>query len=354
MTSQTAGATAGGRAWSAAGALPAGLFLPALLLLFTLSGVSGLIYEVVWLRYLTLVFGVTVYAVSTVLTVFMGGLALGGFLAGKFADRLQRPLRAYGVIELLIAASAILTPTSFALLHGVYGALYPVAAGEPDPRLPGPLRPRLHHAAHPHHPDGDDPAHRGALLAGPQPLPGDERQPALRLQYRRGHPGGLPRRVRAHREHRGARHHPHRGGPQRRRGDRGDPDRPHPAPGVRGRPGHRPGIPGRPGRPDPPALSPGHALAAGRLLRLRADLPGLPGDLDPHPGHLLRGHHLRLQPHPVHLPARPGHRLLPDRHRDQPARQLAPDRRRAGGGHRRDGRALLRGHRAPARPGRAP
>jgi spermidine synthase len=125
MTSQTAGATAGGRAWSAAGALPAGLFLPALLLLFTLSGVSGLIYEVVWLRYLTLVFGVTVYAVSTVLTVFMGGLALGGFMAGKFADRLQHPLRAYGVIELLIAASAILTPTSFALLHGVYGALYP-------------------------------------------------------------------------------------------------------------------------------------------------------------------------------------------------------------------------------------
>ena len=69
---------------------PAGLFLPALLLLFTLSGISGLIYEVVWLRYLTLVFGVTVYAVSTVLTVFMGGLALGGFLAGT----LRRPAAA--------------------------------------------------------------------------------------------------------------------------------------------------------------------------------------------------------------------------------------------------------------------
>ena len=205
MTSQTAGATAGGRAWSAAGALPAGLFLPALLLLFTLSGVSGLIYEVVWLRYLTLVFGVTVYAVSTVLTVFMGGLALGGFLAGKFADRLQRPLRAYGVIELAHRGERHPHPHQLRPPARRLRGPLPGAPGEPDPRLPGPLRPRLRHAADPHHPDGDDPAHRGALLARSQPLPGDEHQPALRLQHRRGHPGGLPRRVRAHREHRGAR-----------------------------------------------------------------------------------------------------------------------------------------------------
>ncbi|MDQ3700633.1 MAG: fused MFS/spermidine synthase, partial [Chloroflexota bacterium] len=103
----------------------AGLFLPGLLLLFTASGVSGLVYEVVWLRYLTLVFGVTIYAVSTVLTVFMGGLALGGYLAGRIADRLPRPLRAYGLIELAIAASALLTPPAFGLLNWVYRLIYP-------------------------------------------------------------------------------------------------------------------------------------------------------------------------------------------------------------------------------------
>src|SRR5207249_11812623 len=99
--------------------------LPTLLVLFTCSGVSGLVYEVIWLRYLTLVFGVTIYAVSTVLTVFMGGLALGGYLAGRVADRLRRPLRVYGVIEAGIGLAALLTPVAFALLYNVYRALYP-------------------------------------------------------------------------------------------------------------------------------------------------------------------------------------------------------------------------------------
>ncbi len=108
-----------------AGAVSGRLFLPALLCLFTLSGISGLVYEVVWLRYLTLVFGVTIYAVSTVLTVFMGGLALGGYLAGRAADRLPRPLQAYGIIELALAGAALLTPPAFALLNAVYRGIYP-------------------------------------------------------------------------------------------------------------------------------------------------------------------------------------------------------------------------------------
>jgi spermidine synthase len=101
------------------------VLLPALLVLFFASGVSGLIYELVWLRYLSLVFGVTIYAVSTVLSAFMGGLALGGFLAGRFADRVKRPLRIYGLLELGIGLSALLTPPAFRLLNDVYRAVYP-------------------------------------------------------------------------------------------------------------------------------------------------------------------------------------------------------------------------------------
>jgi len=97
-----------------------------LLILFFGSGISGLIYELVWLRYLTLVFGVTIYAVSTVLSAFMGGLALGGYLAGRIADRVKRPLRLYGVIEVSIGLSAVLTPPAFGVLQSVYRGMYPV------------------------------------------------------------------------------------------------------------------------------------------------------------------------------------------------------------------------------------
>ena len=84
--------------------------LPALLLLFVLSGAAGLIYEVVWARQLVLVFGNTSQAVSTILTGFFGGLAIGGAVGGRVADRVARPLRLYGVLELIVVVVVLLTP----------------------------------------------------------------------------------------------------------------------------------------------------------------------------------------------------------------------------------------------------
>ena len=83
---------------------------PLILLLFFASGFCGLVYEVVWMRHLSLVFGNTVYATSTVLAGFMGGLAIGSLLFGKVADRVKNPLRLYGILELLIGALALLFP----------------------------------------------------------------------------------------------------------------------------------------------------------------------------------------------------------------------------------------------------
>src|SRR5688572_21154325 len=79
---------------------------PWLLVCFTLSGMSALIYELVWVRALELIFGATTFAVATVLAAFMGGLAGGSYLMGRLADGFQRfhPLRVYAVIECLIAA----------------------------------------------------------------------------------------------------------------------------------------------------------------------------------------------------------------------------------------------------------
>ena len=70
-----------------------------LLALFFVSGASGLIYQVVWMRALALTLSVTVYAVTTVLCAFMGGLALGAAIAGRMADRLERPLLVFGLAE---------------------------------------------------------------------------------------------------------------------------------------------------------------------------------------------------------------------------------------------------------------
>lgn len=83
-----------------------------LLVCFLCSGMSGLIYELSWVRQLELVFGSTTYAVATVLAVFMGGLALGSFLMGRLVHRLSgfHPLRVYAWIEVGIAVLAFITP----------------------------------------------------------------------------------------------------------------------------------------------------------------------------------------------------------------------------------------------------
>ncbi len=77
------------------------------LLLFFLSGACGLAYEVVWTRMMTHVFGSTALAVGTVLAAFMSGLALGGWLLGRLADRSRDPLRLYARLEIGVGVAAL-------------------------------------------------------------------------------------------------------------------------------------------------------------------------------------------------------------------------------------------------------
>ncbi|MGB7814489.1 MAG: fused MFS/spermidine synthase, partial [Polyangia bacterium] len=77
---------------------------------FFLSGASGLILELLWTRMLTLVFGSTALAVSTVLATYMGGLGLGSYLAGKVADRIKNSVRAYALAEAAIGLYALAVP----------------------------------------------------------------------------------------------------------------------------------------------------------------------------------------------------------------------------------------------------
>jgi spermidine synthase len=96
----------------------------AVVVLFVASGFSSLIYQVVWTRMLVLVFGGTTFATSTVLAIFMGGLALGSLIAGRYADRLKRPLLWYGILEAIIGAWALFTPMMFEAATPVYRAVW--------------------------------------------------------------------------------------------------------------------------------------------------------------------------------------------------------------------------------------
>jgi len=93
-----------------------------ILALFYLSGIAGLIYQVLWLRRLSVVFGVTVYAASTVLAAFMAGLAIGSALSGRVLRVGLSPLRAFAIAEILIGVTGLLSP----ILLDAAGQLYVV------------------------------------------------------------------------------------------------------------------------------------------------------------------------------------------------------------------------------------
>jgi spermidine synthase len=106
------------------------LVLLTLAVLFFSSGISGLIYQVVWVRMLSLAFGVTVHAISTVLAAFMAGLALGSFAGGWPADRVRRPLALYGLVEIFIGLTGLLTPSAFTWLQGFYREVHLALEGQ--------------------------------------------------------------------------------------------------------------------------------------------------------------------------------------------------------------------------------
>ncbi|MCC7529363.1 MAG: fused MFS/spermidine synthase [Candidatus Melainabacteria bacterium] len=94
------------------------------LALFFASGFSSLIYQVVWTRHLTLIFGSTTFATATVLAVFMGGLALGSFCAGRIADKVSRPFLWYGILEGIIGLWALIVPILLTISVSSYRVIW--------------------------------------------------------------------------------------------------------------------------------------------------------------------------------------------------------------------------------------
>jgi spermidine synthase len=99
-------------------------------IIFFLSGITGLIYETVWLRMLIRILGNTVYATSVILAAFMGGLAIGSFLFGKISGKSKNPLRLYAILESGIGVSATLFVGVLPLLTPFYKLIYSLASGQ--------------------------------------------------------------------------------------------------------------------------------------------------------------------------------------------------------------------------------
>ena len=74
-------------------------------LAFLASGAAALLFEVLWFRALGRVLGNTVWVAALVLTAFMLGIALGGWLASRWAERIRRPALAFAVAEIIVALS---------------------------------------------------------------------------------------------------------------------------------------------------------------------------------------------------------------------------------------------------------
>jgi predicted membrane-bound spermidine synthase len=110
--------------------------LSALYLLFFLSGAAGLMYESIWTRYMALLVGHGAYAQIFVMTIFLGGLALGSLIVQRFTQRLKAPLAWYAAVEAAIGLLALAFHPSFVWLSGfAYDTLFPALVRWPLAQL---------------------------------------------------------------------------------------------------------------------------------------------------------------------------------------------------------------------------
>lgn len=91
--------------------------------LYLASGAVGLLDEVIFFKYLSLAFGATAHASSAVLVAFMAGLALGAALVARWDDRIRRPLRVYGLLEIAVGVACAVAPWLFAGVTHLYAGV---------------------------------------------------------------------------------------------------------------------------------------------------------------------------------------------------------------------------------------
>lgn len=101
---------------------PKALAVVAVTLLFFLSGWAALVYQVLWMKELSLLFGNSAQAAAATLAAFFTGIAAGNAFWGRKTSQIKRPLMVYGVLELCVTASALF----YFAVYIVYASVYPV------------------------------------------------------------------------------------------------------------------------------------------------------------------------------------------------------------------------------------
>ena len=101
-------------------------------ILFYLSGAAALVYEVLWMKELSLLFGNSAQAASAALAAFFAGIAAGNAFWGRRSAQIVRPLRTYGMLELGVAASAVFYFGLLRAYDSIYGALFGLFEGAPE------------------------------------------------------------------------------------------------------------------------------------------------------------------------------------------------------------------------------
>lgn len=108
QTTKTASSSNDSNSPATRGSLTVGLML-------FLSGAAALIFQILWIRQLSLVVGVEVYSITIAVSAFFAGLAAGGAVFGRIADGWSRPLLLYALLETGVAFVAL--ATTIALSH---------------------------------------------------------------------------------------------------------------------------------------------------------------------------------------------------------------------------------------------
>jgi len=94
-----------------------------LISLYLISGAASLGYEVLWARMLSLQFGVSIFGVVVTVTAYMAGLGIGSLLGAYWSQTTKHPLRLFAILELSVAAAALLIPGLFQVMDTQFSLL---------------------------------------------------------------------------------------------------------------------------------------------------------------------------------------------------------------------------------------
>jgi spermidine synthase len=95
-----------------------------ILITFTFSGSFGLIYEVLWQRQLSLIFGSTLSSTTAVITAFMGGLAIGSWIFGVLSQTFKHPFKVFALLQIGIGVYCLGMPLYFRIIQSIHLVVY--------------------------------------------------------------------------------------------------------------------------------------------------------------------------------------------------------------------------------------